>query len=38
MEKHNTSILLVDDDIEDLSLLSEVMREIDTAYNIFDCH
>jgi CheY-like chemotaxis protein len=34
MDKNNQTILLVDDDIDDLNLLSEVMHEIDWTYNI----
>ena len=34
MEKHNSHILLADDDVDDLDLLSAVMQELDVSYNI----
>jgi CheY-like chemotaxis protein len=38
MDRHNSSILLVDDDVDDLNLLSEVMHEIDVSYNIIQAN
>ena len=38
MKKHNKTILLVDDDHDDLHLLSEVLKDIDPSYFIIQAH
>ena len=38
MEKHNKTILLADDDHDDLHLLTEVLKEIDPSYAIMQAN
>jgi CheY-like chemotaxis protein len=38
MDKHNHTILLADDDLDDLNLLTDVLHELDTSYSIVQTH